>query len=104
MTVAENGSVTYTFVINNTGSAAATETDAVTVTDTFDPILSGLTVSYDGTSRAVGTDYTYDQSTGAFSTSPGVITVPAATFTQDPATGAWTSEPGSVVITVTGTV
>ncbi len=104
LTVAENGEVTYTFVINNTGGTEAGTADGVTVADVFDPVLTDLTVTYDGTARAVTTDYTYDESTGEFATVPGTLTVPAATFTQDPATGAWTVDPGCVTVTVTGTI
>ena len=48
--------------------------------------------------------YTYDETTGAFSTVPGVITVPAATYTQDPVTGAYTATPGTATLVVTGTI
>ena len=103
-TVAENGTVTYTFVITNTGGAEAGAAEALTVTDTFDPVLSDITVAYDGTARTVTTDYSYEQTTGVFSTVPGAVTVPAATFTQDPATGVWSVDPGCVTITVTGRI
>lgn len=45
----------------NTATAAA---DYVIVTDTFDPILSGLAVTLDGAPLTLGTDYTYDTATG----------------------------------------
>ena len=103
-TVAENGTVTYTFVIENHGVSPAGEDVGVTVTDLFDPALSGMNVTYNGTPWAAGTGYTYEEATGNFATVPGEITVPAATAAQDPATGAWSVEPGSAVITVTGTI
>ena len=103
-TVPENGVITYTFEIFNSGNAEAGATDNVTVTDTFDPILSGLTVTLDGVTLTEGTDYTYDEATGIFTTVPSRITVPAATVTQDPVTGAFTTVPGNVTLTVTGTV
>lgn len=102
--VAENGQITYTFLIQNTGSAAATATDNVVMTDTFLPVLENITVTLNGDVLAQGTDYTYDETTGAFATLPGVVTVPAATLTQDPVTGAWSATPGTVTLTVTGTV
>ena len=102
-TVTENGRLTYTFVIQNAGNTDAAATDNATITDTFDPILSGLTVTYNGAVWTEGVDYTYDETTGAFATIPGRITVPAATFTQTPG-GAWIVDPGTATLTVTGTV
>ena len=102
--VADNGRVTYTFLIQNNGNQAITAADSATVTDLFDPILTDLVVTFNGTVLAQGTGYTYDETTGAFSTVPGVITVPAATYTQDPATGIYTGTPGLATLTVTGTI
>lgn len=98
--VAENGRLTYTFLIQNAGGAAEA-TDNIVLTDTFDPILTDIAVLYNGTAT---TDYTYDETTGVFSSAPQTITVPAATYTQDPVTGAWTVVPGTALLTVTGTV
>lgn len=98
--VAENGRLTYTFLIQNAGGAAEA-TDNIVLTDTFDPILTDIAVLYNGTAI---TDYTYDETTGVFSSAPQTITVPAATYTQDPVTGAWTVVPGTALLTVTGTV
>ncbi len=103
-TVTENGTVTYRFIIQNYGNTAAEVDDNVAVTDTFDPILSGLGVTFNGESWAEGTQYNYDPATGLFTTVPGQITVPAATYAQDPDTGAWVITPGVSVLTVTGTV
>lgn len=103
-TVVENGQLTYTFVIRNTGNTAAVATDNVVVTDTFDPILNPITVELDGAALTEGVDYTYDETTGEFATVPGRITVPAATFVQDPVTGVITTVPGSAVLRVIGTV
>ena len=102
--VADNGTVTYTFLIQNSGNEALVATDDATVTDTFDPILTNLTVTLNGTPLALGTGYTYDEATGAFATVPGVVTVPAATFTQDPVTGAYSATPGMATLVVTGTI
>ena len=101
--VADNGRVTYTFLIQNNGNQAITAADAATVTDLFDPILTDLVVTFNGTALAAGTGYTYDETTGQFATVPGIITVPAATFTQDP-TGAYTAAPGLTTLIVTGTI
>ncbi len=103
-TVSENGTITYTFLIENRGATAAEVTDNLSVTDTFDPILSNLTVTLNGVTLTSPADYTYDAATGLFTTVPGRITVPAATFTQDPATGAYTTVPGTAILQVTGTV
>ena len=103
-TVTENSRVTYTFIIQNYGNTPVVATDNATVTDTFDPILTDLAVTLNGTPLATGTGYTYDEATGAFSTVPGVITVPAATYTRDPDTGAVTTVPGTAVLSVTGTI
>ena len=43
--VADNGRVTYTFLIQNNGNQAITAADAATVTDLFDPILTDPVVS-----------------------------------------------------------
>ena len=103
-TVAENGQLTYTFTIQNTGNIPAVATDNVTVTDLFNPILENITAALNGTVLTEGPQYTYDEVTGLFQTVAGVITVPAATYTQDPVTGQWNIVPGVTVLTVTGTV
>ena len=78
-------------------------TDDVVVSDVFDPILNPITVTFNGSVWAEGVNYTYDESTGVFTTLPGQITVPAATYTQNE-DGTWIVNPGTVILTVTGTV
>ena len=102
--VVDNDRVTYTFVIQNTGNEAVVATDNAVITDTFDPILTDLVVTYDGATWTEGVQYTYDAATGLFATLPGAVTVPAATYTQDPVTGAYTLTPGIATLTVTGTI
>ena len=102
--VVDNDRVTYTFVIQNTGNEAVVATDNAAITDTFDPILTDLVVTYDGAAWTVGVQYTYDAVTGLFATLPGAITVPAASFIQDPTTGAYTLTPGIATLGVTGTI
>ena len=101
--VPANGEVTYSFEITNTGNTEAGAADNVVVSDNFDPVLSGVTVSFDGAAWARGVQYSYDESTGAFATLPGQITVPAASYTQN-ADGTWTVEPGTAALSVSGTI
>jgi len=54
--VADNESLTYTFVIQNFGNTATVATDDVIVTDSFDPILNPITVTLNGTPLVEGTD------------------------------------------------
>lgn len=101
--VAENGRITYTFTVQNTGNTAATAADNVTITDMFDPVLKSITVTLNGT-VLTDTQYTYNETTGLFQTVAGLITVPAAVYTQDTVTGQWTVNPGTTTLTVTGTL
>jgi len=102
-TVTENGQLTYTFVIQNTGSEAVVVTDNAIVTDTFNPALNITGVTFNGTAWTSPANYTYSEATGAFATNAEQITVPAATYTQNP-DGTWTIQPGVSVLTVTGTI
>ncbi len=102
--VTDNDRVTYTFIIQNTGNAPVAATDNAAITDTFDPILTALTVSFNGTAWTQGVQYNYNEATGLFTTAPGQILVPAATYTQDPVTGAYTVTPGIATLAVTGTI
>ena len=102
--VTENGTVTYTFTIQNYGNTATAAADNVSVTDTFDPVLSNLSVAFNGTAWTEGTEYTYNAGTGLFTTVPGQITLPAATYTQDTETGVWSITPGTGILTVRGTL
>ena len=102
--VVDNDRVTYTFVIQNSGNQAVVATDNAAITDTFDPILTALTVTFDGVAWTQGVQYNYDETTGLFATVPGQILVPAATYTQDPVTGIYTATPGIATLVVTGTI
>ena len=103
-TVEENGRLTYTFVIRNSGNTEAGADENLVISDTFDPILKDLTVTMDGAPMVTRTGYTYDPSTGVFATVAGQITVPAATFSQRTDTGEWQIVPGETTVTVTGTI
>lgn len=109
--VMENGQLTYTFLIQNTGNVPVTAADDVVLTDDFDPMLEDLTVTFNGEIWNRGANYTYTTRScgecnrmGRFATIPGQITVPAATFAQDPTTGVWTATPGVATLVVSGRV
>lgn len=102
--VTENGRLTYTFTIQNTGNVAVTAADSVIITDTFDPILTDIVVTFNGTVWTENTNYTYSDTVGEFTSARGQITVPAATDSQNPLTGVWSVEPGVSVLTITGTI
>ena len=102
--VVDNDRVTYTFVIQNSGNQAVVATDNASITDTFDPILTALAVTFNGVSWTQGVQYNYNEATGLFTTVPGQILVPAATYVQDPVTGAYTATPGIATLVVTGTI
>ena len=102
--VTDNDRVSYTFILQNSGSAALETTDNAVITDVFDPLLTALSITYNGAAWTEGTQYTYDATTGLFTTLPGALTVPAATVTQDITTGAYTVNPGLATLVVTGTI
>ena len=102
--VVDNDRVTYTFVIQNSGNQAVVATDNAAINDTFDPILTALAVTFDGSAWTEGVQYNYNEATGLFTTVPGQILVPAATYTQDPVTGAYSVTPGIATLVVTGTI
>lgn len=103
-TVPENGQLTYTFTIVNTGTQAVTAGDNARITDTFDPKLSNLTVKFNGNAWTSPTEYTYNDGNGEFATVAGQITVDAATVSQDQSSGAWIVTPGVSTLTVTGNI
>lgn len=98
--IIDNQTATYTFIIENYGNTASTD---VVLTDTFNPILSNVTVSVDGNPKVLNTDYTYNVGTGVLATIAGRLTVPAGTITQD-SNGVVKVTPGSINLVVTGTV
>ncbi len=103
-TITESDPLTYTFVIQNTGSSEATTEDNIVITDVFDPAFTSVTVTYNGVVWSSPAQYTYDASTGLFQTVAGAITVPAATYEQNVSTGEWTVTPGESTLTVTGNI
>ena len=98
--IACGDTVTYTFLLQNFGANALTATDNAIVTDNFNPILSNVTATLNG----VAIPFSYDDTTGAFATNAGAVTVPGATITQDLTTGVWTVTPGFSTLIVTGTI
>ncbi len=103
LTVSENQQITYTFVIENVGNSPADVNANIVVADTFDPVLTNLVATLNGTTLAPGTQYLYNSTTGVFTTTAGIVTVPAATYTQQ-TDGSWTIVPGTSTLTVIGTV
>lgn len=101
--VSENGILTYTFIIQNSGNTAADVSSNIVITDIFNPILSNLTVTLDGVTLPT-TSYTYNETTGEFATVAGSITVPAATYTQSATEGFYIINPGVTTLTISGTV
>lgn len=102
--VTDNERVTYTFVIQNYGNVPVVATDNAAVTDVFDPVLTDLVVTFEGTVWTQGVQYNYNEATGLFATVPSQITVPAASITRDPVTGMYNVTPGTVTLIVTGTI
>ncbi|MDO5558612.1 MAG: hypothetical protein Q4F95_03340 [Oscillospiraceae bacterium] len=104
-TIVDNGQITYTFTIQNTGDEA-TAAALISVSDIFTPAIENISVSLDGVTWPATDNYTYSitDGKGVFVTEPGKITVPAADITQNPVTGEWTINPGIRTLTVTGTV
>ena len=101
--VTENGQITYTFVMENSGNTAINTTDNAVLTDTFDPILTNIAVTYNGTPWTEGVNYSYDEATGVFTTLPAQIAIPAATYTQAP-DGRWIIDPGTATLVISGTI
>lgn len=104
LSVPVNGTLTYTFIIRNTGFTEATDEDNIVIRDVFDPILDITSVALNGTALTPATGYTYDRTTGTFATVAGAVTVPAATFEQNALSGAYSITPGAAILTITGTV
>lgn len=102
--VSEGEEVTYTFLIQNTGNTPLVATDNAVITDLFDPILTNLSVSFNGVLWTNGTEYNYNQATGLFETVPSNVTVPAAIYTQDPTTGVWSITPGTSTLVIKGII
>ena len=63
--VAENGQLTYTFTIQNFGSAPVVATDGAVISDLFDPILDITSVTFNGAAWTEPENYTYNEATAA---------------------------------------
>lgn len=103
-TISCGDEVNYTFIIQNSGNTEVVATDNLIVSDVFNPVLSDIEVTLNGTPLTEGIGYTYNETTGEFTTIGGAIPVPAATFTRDIQTGEITVTPGVAVLRVTGTI
>lgn len=100
--VTDNGELTYTFIIQNSGNEPADADANVVITDLFNPILNNIEVSLNG-EPFPATSYTYNEATGEFATLQGSITVPSATYSVTPAGGVALT-PGVAVLKISGTV
>ncbi len=98
-----SGEITYTFTIRNFGNTPVVATDDVILSDVFDPILAISAVSFNGVALTAPDQYTYDAASGAFATTAGTITVPAATYTTNP-DGSIGVVPGTGTLVVVGTI
>ena len=99
-TVTDNSQLTYTFVIQNLGNTAVEAGSDIILSDTFDPVLSNLSVTLNGTPFDA---YSYDETTGLFTTNEGSLTVPAATYTRRE-NGVIVTDPGVSTLVITGTI
>ena len=99
--VTENGILTYKFLIQNFGNTAVAASDNAVLTDTFDPLLNGISVTFNGELWTEGTNYTYNTETGLLETIGGSIIVPAAAFTQN-TDGTYSVTPGTATLVVVG--
>ena len=96
--------VTYTFIIQNTGNTPVVATDNLVVSDLFNPVLTDIVASLNGTPLSEESQYAYTEQTAEFTTIGGAILVPAATFTRDSETGLISTAPGVAVLTVSGRI
>ncbi|MBQ1279063.1 MAG: DUF11 domain-containing protein [Clostridia bacterium] len=101
--VTENGQLTYTFTIQNFGNAPVTEETGAVLTDTFDPALDLVSVTFNGTEWSAPLNYNYVATDGLFTTVAGAITVDAATYTQNP-DGSYTVTPGVSTLVIVGNI
>ena len=102
--ITDDGEITYTIIVQNTGNTAIVATDNVVIGDIFNPVIRDIEVCLDGTLLTEGVGYNYDEASGSFTTTEGAITVPAASFTRDPESGVVTTTPGVTVLTVSGRI
>lgn len=101
--VEENGTLTYTFQIENRGTKPIELSDDVTVRDIFTPVLNNMSVTFNQAEWIEGVNYTYDALTGEFVSNANQITVPGATYSQD-VTRMWTITPGVSTLVISGTI
>lgn len=101
--VVENGEITYTLTIQNSGNTPAVATDNLVVTDVFDPILDISSVTLNGIELVQGVDYTYNEASGEFATLVGAITLDEATYTILP-NGSYSIIPSQATLVIVGNI
>ena len=101
--VAPGGVLSYSFEIFNSGNTAAEAGDDVIFSDSFEPVLTDVSVSMNGEAWTADSNYSYDELSGAFATLPGQITVPAASFAQNP-DGTRSVTPGVAKLVIKGKI
>lgn len=101
--VQDNGTLTYTFLIQNTGNSALTTENNAVISDVFDPVLDNITVTFNGTAWVKDTNYTYSETDGVFTTAANQLSVDAATISQN-ADGSWSVTPSISTLVISGTI
>ena len=105
--VTENGQLTYTFVIRNSGNSPVTVKDDAVITDVFTPALNIQSVMFNGEVWTENVNYRYTQNedeTAVFESILGELTVPAAVYLRNPVTKTIVIEPGVSTLIITGTI
>lgn len=105
--VTENGQVTYTFVIRNSGNSPVTASDDAVITDVFTPAIEIQSVMFNGEAWNENVNYRYTQSddeTAVFESILGELTVPAASCIRNPVTKTIVVESGISTLVIVGTI
>lgn len=103
LVVNEDGTITYTFKIRNSGNLNTT--DNVIFEDTFTHDFNITSVRYNKTQEWIqNINYEYNNYTHTFKSKDNQIVVPKATFSFDATTNKWITTPGTAIIEIKGTI